>query len=308
MITIFKADEILHSVDVDAPNKKQRRILKHELFIERMWRLFSTHSQTIIIIIPFHNTDHSRIYCHFISYFLGPRARRDRIRDAHPMSVHRRPSNTNDVMDGDVGAGLATPHTGLEASRAPYSKSHARRLKRKEKEQLAGDFGTLQAALPSIAPTVATAATTRASEWSAGKIDVAAATVITTATATRPVASASAKHLVDISKSTISIPNAPGEGAAAPQPATRRGQIGEGKGTPLTKSQRRRALYATLLLSSIVLDPQLKRRFFFLFKKTFLLRRKLERFRQPLIHSNPEFNANPFETIRTHARHTLIPH
>jgi len=160
------------------------------------------------------------------------------------------------------GGGWATPHTGLEASRAPYSKSHARRLKRKEKEQLAGDFGTLQAALPSIAPTVATAATTSASERSAGKIDVPAATVITTATATRRVASA--KHLVDTFKSTI-IPDAPGEGAATPQPTTRPGQIGEGKGTPLTRSQRRRALYATLLLFSIVLDPQLKRRLFFFF-------------------------------------------
>ena len=52
----LKPDEILHSVDVDASsqqhvnapsNKKERRILKHELFIERMWRLSSTHSQTV---------------------------------------------------------------------------------------------------------------------------------------------------------------------------------------------------------------------------------------------------------------------
>ena len=51
----LKPDVILHSVDVDvdgssqqpvnAPNKKEKRILKHELFIERMWRLSSTHSQ-----------------------------------------------------------------------------------------------------------------------------------------------------------------------------------------------------------------------------------------------------------------------
>ena len=49
----LKSDVILHSVDVDAssqqpvnaPNKKEKRILKHELFIERMWRLSSTHSQ-----------------------------------------------------------------------------------------------------------------------------------------------------------------------------------------------------------------------------------------------------------------------
>jgi hypothetical protein len=78
MISVFKADEILHSVDVDAssrsehindaPNKKQRRILKHELFIERMWRLSSTHSQTIIIFIPFH---HHRPFLHLLSsYFI----------------------------------------------------------------------------------------------------------------------------------------------------------------------------------------------------------------------------------------------
>ena len=43
----LKPDEVLHSVDADAssqqhanaPNKKERRILKHELFIERTWRV-----------------------------------------------------------------------------------------------------------------------------------------------------------------------------------------------------------------------------------------------------------------------------
>ncbi|KAH9985405.1 ribosome biogenesis protein SLX9-domain-containing protein, partial [Russula compacta] len=157
------ADEILRSVSTDVsfpqqpqhtPNKKDRRILKHELFIER-----------------------------------------------------------------------------LEASRAPYSKSHARRLKRKEREQLAGGLDLLKAALPSIAPTAVSAA-----ERSAGE--------------GRDAATA---------------------GGALP------GQIGEGKGNPLTRSQRRRAL-------------------------------KAELFRQPLVRSNPEFAANPFETIRTHARNTLVPH
>ncbi|KAF8481136.1 ribosome biogenesis protein SLX9-domain-containing protein, partial [Russula ochroleuca] len=120
----------------------------------------------------------------------------------------------------------------LEASRAPYSKSHARRLKRREKEQLTGRLWSLKAALPSIAPTTT-------------------ATATTTAAAT----------------------------AAPPPPLAMRrpGQIGGGNGAPLTKSQRRRAL-------------------------------KAERFRQPLIRSNPEFSASPFETIRTHARNTLVPH
>ncbi|KAI0307762.1 ribosome biogenesis protein SLX9-domain-containing protein, partial [Multifurca ochricompacta] len=114
----------------------------------------------------------------------------------------------------------------LEASRVPYSKSHARRLKRKEKEQLVGDMESLKTALPSI--------TSMSGKGSAG------------------------------------------EYAALAMPV-RPGQIGEGKGTPLTRSQRRRAL-------------------------------KAERFRQPLILANPTFAAHPFETIRIHARNTLVPH
>ncbi|KAI0694892.1 ribosome biogenesis protein SLX9-domain-containing protein [Cytidiella melzeri] len=55
------------------------------------------------------------------------------------------------------------------------------------------------------------------------------------------------------------------------------GQIGEGRHNPLSKSQRKRALQA-------------------------------ERLRIPLILSNPQFSANPFETIRTHAQNTLVKH
>ncbi|KAI0348430.1 hypothetical protein BDW22DRAFT_91739 [Trametopsis cervina] len=55
------------------------------------------------------------------------------------------------------------------------------------------------------------------------------------------------------------------------------GQIGEGKPAPLKKSQRKKALQA-------------------------------ERLRIPLILSNPEFAANPFQTIRTHAQNTLVRH
>jgi hypothetical protein len=53
----LKADEILHSVNADAlplqhaPNKEERRILKHELFIKRMWRLPSARTQNIIILL-----------------------------------------------------------------------------------------------------------------------------------------------------------------------------------------------------------------------------------------------------------------
>jgi ribosome biogenesis protein SLX9 len=39
-----------------------------------------------------------------------------------------------------------------------------------------------------------------------------------------------------------------------------------------------------------------------------LLYRELERFRHPLILQNPEFSANPFETIQIHAKNTLLKH
>jgi len=58
---------------------------------------------------------------------------------------------------------------------------------------------------------------------------------------------------------------------------TKRGMIGEGKGSTLSKSQRKRAL-------------------------------ELERLRHPLILQNPEFSSSPFETIRTHAQNTLLQH
>ncbi|KAI0313554.1 hypothetical protein OF83DRAFT_1140909 [Amylostereum chailletii] len=35
---------------------------------------------------------------------------------------------------------------------------------------------------------------------------------------------------------------------------------------------------------------------------------KVEQFRMPQILANPEFIANPFQTIRTHAKNTLIQH
>lgn len=52
-------------------------------------------------------------------------------------------------------------------------------------------------------------------------------------------------------------------------------QIGEGKGIPLKKNQRKRAL-------------------------------ELEKLRHPLILSNPQYSSNPFQTIRTHAQNTLV--
>ncbi|KAI6133156.1 ribosome biogenesis protein SLX9-domain-containing protein [Pisolithus croceorrhizus] len=52
------------------------------------------------------------------------------------------------------------------------------------------------------------------------------------------------------------------------------GQIGKGKGVPLTKAQRKRTL-------------------------------QVENLRHPLILSDPQFASNPFETIRIHAQNTL---
>jgi len=54
----------------------------------------------------------------------------------------------------------------------------------------------------------------------------------------------------------------------------RTGLIGESKGVPLTKTQRKRVL-------------------------------ETEKLRHPLILTNPQYAANPFQTIRTHAQNTL---
>ncbi|KAJ8521459.1 hypothetical protein ONZ45_g1870 [Pleurotus djamor] len=61
------------------------------------------------------------------------------------------------------------------------------------------------------------------------------------------------------------------------QPTPRPGQIGQGKPAPKSKSQRKRAL-------------------------------EVEKLRQPLIRSTPEFVANPFQTIRIHASNSLLKH
>jgi hypothetical protein len=196
--------------------------------------------------------------------------------------------------------------TGLEASRAPYSKSHARRLKRREKEELtAGGLSSLKAALPSIAPTRTTTAATIVGDSSAGELAAAAAT--TTATATAAAVNDASVKPINKLKSKSKQPTDQLE-MPPPPPTTRPGQIGEGHGAPLMRSQRRRrALYGThFYLPTVIL--QLGRLILFFFFFNVATNRKAERFRQPLIRSNPEFAANPFETIRTHARNTLVPH
>ncbi|KAI8980683.1 ribosome biogenesis protein SLX9-domain-containing protein [Trametes punicea] len=125
----------------------------------------------------------------------------------------------------------------LEQSRSPYSKSHERRLKRKAKEQVASGMGDIKAAISALEEDI-------------------------------PVAV----------QNTISDANgADSHDAPKAKPKPKPGQIGEGKGVPLNKNQRKRAL-------------------------------QVERMRIPLILSTPEFAANPFQTIRTHAQNTLVKH
>ena len=233
-VTHSKADEILRSVSTDVsfpqqlqhtPNKKEKRILKHELFIERTWRLFCTRDTRKQMTISFHH------FASLLLYDFPCTSRSAMGYYCYSCYYVRHPSSTIDGRDEWV--------SGLEASRAPYSKSHARRLKRKQKEQLAGGLGLLKAALPSIAPIAASAA-----ERSAGEErDAAAATDITTATATAAGGGASAK-LIARSKPATVTPD-PGKAPQAALP----GQIGEGKGNPLTRSQRRRALYGPIVVS-----------------------------------------------------------
>ena len=75
--------------------------------------------------------------------------------------------------------------------------------------------------------------------------------------------------------------------------ATKSGTIGKSGQSTLSKAQRKRALLVQLKLA---LSLHL----------TFSS--ELERFRHPLILSNPEFSTNPFQTIRTHAQNTLLTH
>lgn len=75
------------------------------------------------------------------------------------------------------------------------------------------------------------------------------------------------------------------------------GVIGEGKGAPLSKNQRKRALY----VSQFTQLPKLTTLYTTLCSQ-------LEKMRIPMILSNPAFASNPFETIRTHAQNTLLKH
>jgi len=125
----------------------------------------------------------------------------------------------------------------LESRSSPYSKSHARRLKRKAKESLVTDLNDVGAALSALS------ADLQVEPSGAGPQQQQS-----------------------------------GEPGERPRPKpTPAGKIGEGKGMPLSKAQRKRAL-------------------------------QVERIRQPLIRTNTTFASNPFETIRMHAQNTLVMH
>jgi len=74
-------------------------------------------------------------------------------------------------------------------------------------------------------------------------------------------------------------PDGDGKNTEEAQPKVKQkpGQIGEGKGIPLSRNQRKRAL-------------------------------EMERLRAPMILANPDYASNPFQTIRTHAQNTLVKH
>ncbi|KAH0838398.1 hypothetical protein J3R83DRAFT_6705 [Lanmaoa asiatica] len=75
------------------------------------------------------------------------------------------------------------------------------------------------------------------------------------------------------------------------QARARAGLIGEGKGVPLTKAQRKHVL--CVLNGDVSSWPK------------FNPSREMEQLRHPLILTNPQYAANPFQTIRTHAQNTL---
>lgn len=139
--------------------------------------------------------------------------------------------------------------SGLEASHAPYSKSHARRLKRKEKEHLAGGgMELLRTALPSVTTVRTTAVTLDGGKRSAGSEEDEREREQQQERGGSDPVGANTNALTRINAKSKSKSTSESPSSLQPQP-TRPGQIGEGKGTPLTRSQRRRALYVRFFFS-----------------------------------------------------------
>lgn len=92
----------------------------------------------------------------------------------------------------------------IEGSRLPYSKSHARRLRRKAKEELAGgSLADIQSAIAAVE---------------------------------------SNENVLD--RNTLAEPSKNAEPSELPAKAPNTGLIGEGKGVPLSQTKRKNALYA----------------------------------------------------------------
>ncbi|KAH7107133.1 ribosome biogenesis protein SLX9-domain-containing protein [Auriculariales sp. MPI-PUGE-AT-0066] len=133
----------------------------------------------------------------------------------------------------------------VQSTSQPYSKSHARRLKKKGKEALSADMNDIAAVVQELQfPELLTIAQTeKVADKDAMEMEMNNA-------------SASSKNKISATASKL---------------------IGEGKGQPLSNSQRKRALAA-------------------------------EGARHPLILSNTAFKQNPFASIRTHVANTLVKH
>ncbi|EPQ60704.1 hypothetical protein GLOTRDRAFT_31341, partial [Gloeophyllum trabeum ATCC 11539] len=102
----------------------------------------------------------------------------------------------------------------LESGNGPYSKSHARRLKRKSREKIAGGLDDLRTAITSVEEAI-------------------------------PVA---VQNSVQEISEDISASNPPSR--VKPKP----GQIGEGKAAPLSKTQRKRALQVEQIRHPLILS------------------------------------------------------
>ena len=103
----------------------------------------------------------------------------------------------------------------IEASRLPYSKSHARRLKRKAKEELAGgSLSDIQSAIAAVETNEKTL---------------------------------TSEALVELSKDA--------NPSKLPAKTPNTGLIGEGKGVPLSETKRKNALYVLRSNQGIVLNP-----------------------------------------------------
>lgn len=138
------------------------------------------------------------------------------------------------------------PASGIKTATTPYSKAQKRRFNRKQREQLGGGLGSIEAVISALEEKeISSPAETQSEVTISQRLQVKA----------------------------------------------RAGLIGEGKSVPLTKAQRKRVLCVVNsdVSSWLKFNPS----------------REMERLRHPLVLTNPQYAANPFQTIRTHVQNTL---